>query len=191
MGHIEPGGETSGAARRVLRFPRLRSRQFWRAGDPPHPVWSLWWALKKEFVLWRAPLSWLGTPGSWTYFGNDFVSGLRRNDSTARAFALLDAAPGQFAGVQALAALNLKRHEAMFQFVALIYVSIPLTIVLGLAEVMPEGLVATFQTQQMLIWQLAGAFTVGVGVYLMGVWRARQLTAVLELWRIERSGGPS
>jgi len=189
MGHVEPGGETAGA-QPGLSLPRFRPRPFWRTGDPPHPVWPLWWALKKEFALWRAPLSWLGTPGSWTYFGNDFVSGLRRNASTARAFALLDAAPEQFERVQALGALNLRRHEVMFQFVALIYISIPVTIVLGLAEIMPEGLIEMFRANQIGIWQLAGAFTVGAGVYLVGVWRARQLMAVLELWRIERLHEP-
>ncbi len=74
----------------------------------------------------------------------------------------------------------------MFQFVALLYVSVPVTIILGLAEIMPEGLIEMFHANQMPIWQLAGAFTVGVGVYLVGLWRARQLMAVLELWRIER-----
>ena len=191
MGHIEPGGETAGAQRPGLSLPRIRSRSFWRAGDPPHPVWPLWWALKKEFALWRAPLSWFGTPGSWTYFGNDFVTGLRRNASTARAFALLDASPDSFVALQALAALNLKRHEAMFQFVALTYISIPVTIVLGLAEVMPDGLVRIFHTHQLLVWQMGAALTGAVAIYLMGVWRARQVLAVLELWRIERSYGVS
>ncbi|HYC74739.1 hypothetical protein [Brevundimonas sp.] len=161
-------------------------KRFWRAGDPPHPVWEVWWALKREFSIWTAPASWLGTPGSWTYFGNDVVTGLRRNASTTRAFGLLDAAPDQIDAIVALAALNLKRHEHMFQLVALLYISIPLTIVLGLAEVMPDGLIALFREHQALVWQLAAAMTLAVGVYLIGVWRARQLVAVLELWRIER-----
>ena len=189
MGHVESDGAAAGAAGPPLsaaRIPR-RSSRYWRAGDPPHPVWSLWWALKREFPIWKAPASWLGTPGSWTYFGNDFVTGLRRNASTARAFAAMDAAPDQIEAVAALAALNLKRHEHMFQFVALLYISIPVTIILGLAEVMPDGLVAAFRDHQMLVWQLAGAMTVAVGLYLIGVWRARQLIAVIELWRIERT----
>lgn len=188
MGHVEPDGAASGATEPPL-IPRrlsLRSPRYWRAGDPPHPVWSLWWALKKEFSLWKAPASWLGTPGSWTYFGNDFVTGLRRNQSTTRAFALLDAAPDQVDRVTALATLNLRRHEHMFQFVALVYISVPVTILLGLAEVMPDGLVGFFQGHQMLVWQLAVAMSLAVGLYLIGVWRARQLIAVIELWRIER-----
>ena len=188
MGHIEPDGAASGQARPPLnrRLPGLRSPRYWRADEPPHPVWALWWALKKEFSIWRAPATWLGTPGSWTYFGNDFVSGLRRNASTARAFALVDAAPDLAVAVTALAALNLKRHEHMFQFVALLYISIPVTIILGLAEIMPDGLILLFQENQALVWQLGAVLTAGVGVYLIGVWRARQLLAVLELWRVER-----
>ena len=188
MGHVQPDGAASGPARAAVsrRRPFLRSRNFWREVGAPHPVWDLWWTLKREFSIWKAPASWLGTPGSWTYFGNDFVTGLRRNASTARAFAAMDAAPDQIEAVAALAALNLKRHEHMFQFVALLYISIPVTIILGLAEVIPNGLVAVFQDHLALVWQLAALMTLAVGVYLIGVWRARQLLAVLELWRIER-----
>lgn len=51
---------------------------------------------------------------------------------------------------------------------------------------MPDGLVGFFQGHQMLVWQLAVAMSLAVGLYLIGVWRARQLIAVIELWRIER-----
>ena len=33
---------------------------------------------------------------------------------------------------------------------------------------------------------LVGALTVGALFYLVGMWRARQLVSVIELWRIER-----
>ncbi|MCS6625283.1 hypothetical protein N0B44_20435 [Roseibacterium beibuensis] len=182
MGHVEPDGAASGAPAPPLKRGTVA---------PPHPVWPLWWALKREFPIWKAPASWLGTPGSWTYFGNDFVTGLRRNASTARAFALLDATPDDVEAVTALAALNLKRHERMFQFVALLYISIPVTVILGLAEVMPDGLIAVFRDHQSTIWQLAAVMTLAVGAYLIGVWRARQLLAVIELWRIERRLSPA
>ena len=100
---------------------------------------------------------------------------------------MLDASPERFEQVRALGALNLKRHEIMFQFVALLYISVPVTIVLGLAEIMPDGLIRMFSENQTFVWQAAGVVTFGAAVYLVGVWRARQLMAVLELWRIERS----
>lgn len=188
MGHLEPDGAPAGqTAPPLKRSPRFRPRGFWLPGGLDHPVWRLWWALKREFGLWNAPVSWLGTPGTWTYFGDDFVTGLRLNDSTSRAFALLDAAPDQFDAVSALAQLNLKRHEQMFQFVVLLYVSVPVTLVLGLAEVMPEGLVALAMKNQFMAWYLVCILTVGALIYLVGLWRARQLTGVLELWRIERA----
>ena len=189
MGHVESDGAAAGAAGPPLsaaRIPR-RSSRYWRAGDPPHPVWSLWWALKREFPIWKAPASWLGTPGSWTYFGNDFVTGLRRNDSTEKAFALLDATPDQFDGVVALARLNLTRHEQMFHFVALIYFSIPVTVILGAAELMPDNLIAAFKANQFAFWYMLSILTAVAAVYLVGLWRARQLVSVLELWRIERA----
>ena len=86
-----------------------------------------------------------------------------------------------------MAQLNLKRHEQMFQFVVLLYVSVPVTLVLGLAEVMPESLVALAMKNQFMAWYLVCILTVGALIYLVGLWRARQLTGVLELWRIERA----
>lgn len=192
MGHLEPDGAPAGETAPALkRRPRFRSPGFWRPGGLEHPVWPLWWSLKREFALWTAPASWLGAPGNWTYLGDDFVTGLRRNDSTARAFALLDAAPDRFDDVAALAQLNLKRHEQMFQFIALVYVSVPVTIILGLAELMPEGLIATVRANPILVWYVGGLLALGALVYLVGLWRARQLVSVLELWRIERPAGPA
>lgn len=187
MGHVEPGGEVAGSKPPSKR----RLTTIWRQGEPSHPVWDLWWRLKRHFSLLTAPASWFGTPGAWTYFGNDFITGLRRNELTARSFALLDEQPELFETVRALAALNLKRHEQMFQFIALLYVSVPVTIVLGLAEVMPNDLIRLFSEQQRGVMILVSALTVGALVYLVGMWRARQLISVLELWRIERGrAGP-
>lgn len=186
MGHVQLGGAASDPDAEALKPARFRRRHFWRPRNPPHPVWALWWSLKGLFAIWTAPAEGLGSPGSWSYFGNDFVTGLRRNESTARAFVLLDAAPDQFEGVADLAQLNLRRHEQMFNFVALIYFSIPATIILGAAELIPDSLIATFHANQFAFWYMASVLTVVAGVYLVGVWRARQLVSVLELWRIER-----
>ncbi|GAA0636323.1 hypothetical protein [Brevundimonas lenta] len=192
MGHVESGGEVAGPEASGLKTAAglFRSRPFWKARTAPHPVWDLWWGLKKEFSILGAPASWLTTPGSWGYFGNDFVSGLRRNRSTLRSFALLDAAPDQFEGTTALAALNAARHQQMFQLVALGYISIPVTIVLGLAEVMPDSLIATFRDHHELVLNLVAMLTIGAAIYMIGLWRARQLVAVLELWRLERGLPP-
>ena len=187
MGHVESGGEAAGEKAAALKPARRRRRHFWLPRNPPHPVWALWWSLKGLFAIWTAPAEAFGSPGSWSYFGNDFVTGLRRNDSTEKAFALLDATPDQFGGVVALARLNLTRHEQMFHFVALIYFSIPVTVILGAAELMPENLIAAFKANQFAFWYMLSILTAVAAVYLVGLWRARQLVSVLELWRIERA----
>ena len=187
MGHVESGGEVAGPGAEALKPARRgRPRHFWRPRNPPHPVWALWWSLKGLFAIWTAPSEAVGSPGSWSYFGNDFITGLRRNESTAKAFVLLDAAPEQFDGVADLARLNLTRHEQMFNFVALIYFSIPVTVILGAAELMPDNLIAAFKANQFAFWYMLAVLTIVAGVYLVGLWRARQLMSVLELWRIER-----
>lgn len=183
MGHIESDGEVA----EPKPAPRRRLTTIWREGEETHPAWTVWWRLKRNFSLAKAPASWFGTPGSWTYFGNDFLTGLRRNESTRLSFELLDERPELFEALRDLAALNLKRHEQMFQFIALLYVTVPVTVILGLAEVMPDDLVRLFAQQQLAVLILVGAMTFGALVYLVGMWRARQLLAVMELWRIERT----
>lgn len=172
MGHVEPGGAVAAARAEALSVE--------------HPVWPLWRSMKTRFGVSTAFGDALSSPGSWGYVGNDFVSGLRRNRSTGEAFALLDAAPEQFEAVRTLAALNARRHEQMFQFVVLLYVSIPVTIILGLAELMPEGLIDHFEQQRVPVAIFAAGCTLGVAAYLLGVWRARQMVSVLDLWRLER-----
>lgn len=181
MGHVEPGGPVAAPVKQ-----RRRLTPVWRQGQAPHPVWDLWWALKKRFSLAGAPASWFGTPGAWTYFGNDFVTGLRRNGSTQDAFDLMDARPDLVEPVRDLALLNMKRQEQMFQFIALLYVSVPVTLVLGMAQLMPQALIRLATEQRTGTMILVGALTVGALFYLVGMWRARQLVSVIELWRIER-----
>ena len=149
-------------------------------------VWATWWRLKSLFAIWSSPVGWLFSPGARTAFGNDFLTGLRRNASTARAFDLLDQTPEAFARLQAMALLNLKRHEQMFGFVALIYVSVPVTVLLGLSEIAPDGVLDLYRSWKQGFWIVVGALTFGAVYYYAGVWRAKQIVSVLELWRIER-----
>ena len=149
-------------------------------------VWSDWWRIKNLFAIWSSPVGWLFSPGARTAFGNDFLTGLRRNASTARAFDLLDQTPQSFARLQAMAMLNQSRHEQMFGFVALIYVSVPVTVLLGLSEIAPDGVLELYRNWKLGFWIAVGALTFGAIYYYAGVWRAKQIVSVLELWRIER-----
>ena len=62
-----------------------------------------------------------------------------------------------------------------------------LTVILGAAELMPDNLIAAFKANQFAFWYMLSILTAVAAVYLVGLWRARQLVSVLELWRIERA----
>lgn len=169
MGHVESGGAAEDAG-------KLSERS----------AWPLWREVRKGFGFW-SPLAERQGMESATAFSGDYVSGLRRSRAAARTFILLDAQPDLAPVVAGLGALNLTRAEHMFRFVALLYVSVPVTLVLGLAEVTPDGLLGAYRTYDAAIWYLIAALTFAVVFHMYAVWRARRLTDVLELWRIERT----
>lgn len=176
MGHVKPGGEVAGSGPEGLN-----------PTDPyGHPVWALWNAIRRDFSVARAPLEALTSSTSWGYFGNDFVSGLRRDRPTVRTFERLDAAPQHYEAVRALADLNVRRHEQMFQLLVLFYVTVPLTIILAMGEVIPEAVARHLRDNMTYVIAGAGPLVVGVIGYMIGLWRARQMVAAMTLWRLER-----
>lgn len=164
MGHVKPGGAAAEAE-----------------GLSEHVVWPLWRRIRALFGPWVILTDWGAARGSGGAFAGDYVSGLRRGRTTGRTFDLLDAQPDLAPAVAALAALNLSRVEHMFRFVALLYVSVPVTAVLGLAEVTPDGVMGVYRTYDEAFWYLLAALTFAVVFHMYAGWRARRLVGVLEL----------
>lgn len=72
-----------------------------------HPVWAVWNRLIRIFPVWAVIPAAFVTPGAWTMSGLDFVSGLRRNQSTDKAFKLTqELTSARFAALCDLAALG-------------------------------------------------------------------------------------
>lgn len=176
MGHVKPGRKAAEPEPEGLN----------RADPYGHPVWALWDAIRRDFSVARAPLEALTSSTSWGYVGNDFVSGLRRDRPTVRTFERLDAAPEHYEPVRALADLNVRRHEQMFQALVLFYVTVPLTIVLAMGEVVPEAVVKHLRDNMTYVIAGAAPLVFGVISYMVGLWRARQMVAAMTLWRLER-----
>ncbi len=157
------------------------------AEDGPVRLWALWRRLKALFPIWSLIPSSFYTPGAWSYTGVDFVSGFRRNPSTLKTFALLeDVDATEFEALSALANLNARRHDQMFRFVVVCYLTIPLSILALLAELAGDGLLSFTRGH---MWSVISIFVfMGLGplAYLMGQWRSRQIIGVLDLIRIER-----
>lgn len=160
--------------------------------EAQHPAWALWRQVKALYPAWNLWLEAFYTPGSWTMWGVDVVSGLRRNPSTRKTFALLEgASPELFEAVVALAAVNARRHDILFKAVLVTYITVPLAIVTTTAQITPIGVEHWLAGHWKLALQLFLTCTLGVVVYFWSQWRSKQILAVLDLVRIERGQLPN
>jgi hypothetical protein len=141
------------------------------------------------------PAESLMSPGAWGFFGSDVVSGLRRNRSTAAALSLLEPLdPRTFEEVAVLAEVNQRRQDAAFRVTALMLVIGPVVsgIVLDLFAPTTMGMVRGSDSWTLPVLVLFAALVL---LRVAGLWRARQLVAVIEIARIvhgrqlRRSGG--
>lgn len=156
---------------------------------PELEVWALWRALKRIFPVWSLLPSAFWTPGAWGYVGLDHVTGLRRNATTRATFALLqDRSDEALATLTALASLNSRRQGQMFSIVAIIYITVPLTLVATWAQIAPGGVERYIRGHLLGSVQVLVAATLAAGYYFLSHWRSRQVVEVLELVRIERAG---
>lgn len=154
-------------------------------------AWVLWDKLRRLFPAWNLFLEGFYTPGAWGYMGVDFLSGFRRNPSTAKAFALLDGVDeATFDALSALASLNARRHDQMVRAVVLIYLTVPLSIAALTADLAGDSMLSFLRAHSTVAIQVAAGITLGPLSYLQGQWRARQIVGVLDLIRIERGQAP-
>ncbi|MFT3997156.1 MAG: hypothetical protein QM667_07100 [Asticcacaulis sp.] len=151
------------------------------------PVWALWQRLTPLFPGWSLIPSAFATPGAWTMMGVDFLSGLRRNGSTRKAFELMQGVDtATFAAIVDMAALNEKRQEQILKAVIIGYLTIPLSIIAVLAEIAGDTLSSYAHAHTSEIIQWVCILTAAPAGYFLSHWRARQIVSVLELIRIER-----
>lgn len=146
--------------------------------------WDVWRRLVRRFSLARMPLEGMISPGAWGFFGSDVVSGLRRNRSTEAALSMLERLDARaFEEVVVMADVNQRRQDAAFRVTALMFVIGPVIggILLDLFAPATMGMVRRSDG-----WTLPALvlFAVLVLLRLAGLWRARQLAAVLEIARI-------
>ena len=162
-----------------------------REASEPSELWRLWRSLHRLFPTWSLLPDSFVTPGAWGYLGVDFVSGLRRNPSTLKAFTLLDGAADElFDGLTALAALNGRRQDQLLRVVILLYLTVPLSILALVAELSGDSLLSFVKTHQAATIWLALTITLAPLGYLISSWRSKQLISVLDLIRVERQQRP-
>lgn len=182
MGHVESDGATAEQAGLTPAGSEGSPTQLMDAG-----VWPTWRSLTKLFSSWSFLPSGLTTPGAWTSVGNDFLSGFRRNWSTRKAFVLTESlSDTELASLADMAALNLRRQEAILRIVVVSYATVPLTLITIAAQLSSSGLVEFIREHFTAVAQVMGVLLIVVLIYAVGTWRARQMVSVLELIRIER-----
>lgn len=170
MGHLEPGGEAGSAA---------------ALSDP---LWPLWRQVAGQFTLVRMLTSGLGSRAGWGLHTVDFVSSLRRTPMARGAFALLDGVPAaELARLAELAEVNSRRNEALWRVIVVLYVTVPVTGLLVGLQAAPELVLRVIAEGSTLLWAVFLSMGLSMIYYLATLWRARQITAVLELVRLERS----
>lgn len=149
--------------------------------------WTTWRSLIALFPLWRLPLEAATTPGGRGYLSADFVSGLARNASTAAVLEMVRPLDdGAFERLSCLAQLNMRRHEVTFRLTALIYLALPVSGGITFSQVAPSMMAGAAARAVAPILVVLALFTGWVLFQLAGLWRARQIAAVLEIARIEQ-----
>lgn len=150
-------------------------------------LWTTWRRLVAALPVRAMPLEWFLSPSMWTLFGADFLTGLRRNRTTAKVFGILQALPpSDLHRLHALAILNHRRHEAVSRGFAIAFLTLPASAALTLSELSPATLQRIASVEGPARWYLmlgyAGAV---VALYMMFAWRARQLLTLTEMWMIQ------
>ena len=160
--------------------------------DLEQRTWMLWRRLKRFFPVWSLVSSGFHTPGSMaTIGGNDMIQGLRKNRSSAQAFAVIEeASSAEFEAVSGLANVNLRRQTRLLRAIIIIYVTVPLTLVATAGEVAPQWVERLLRENPREAWTLFFASTVGGSWYVAGWWRACQMVDVIDLFRLARGRQP-
>ena len=177
------------------RLPKARQavprRGGLRVAEADQELWAVWRRLVAALPWWRMPFELFFSASIWRMFGVDLLSGLLKNRTTAKVFALLEPlSVRDLRRVHAVAALNHRRHEAVSRWTAIALVTLPASAALTLSELSPTTLRAIAGAEGPTSWYLVlGYLAAAVGLYLIWAWRARQLLTVIEMHLIQRGVG--
>lgn len=151
-------------------------------------LWAVWRRLVKALPVAGMPLEWIFSPSIWSLFGVDFLSGLLKNRTTRKAFAVLEPlSQRDLRRVHALALLNQRRHDVISRWTAIALLTVPASAALTLSELSPQTLRAVAALEGAARWYLMLGYAAGVvAMYLLFAWRARQLVVLVEMWLIHR-----
>lgn len=153
----------------------------------PDDIWLLWRRVTRALPMWTMPWESVFAPSAWTMLGVDYVSGLRRNGSTRKVFALLEGVGARdLRRRRLIAQVNRGRQEAVARWTAIGLVTLPVSAALALSQLAP-GVLEEIRAEWL---NLSAAALASVGavvvIYLLAAWRARQIVSVIELAFVER-----
>ena len=133
---------------------------------PADALWALWRRIVAVLPLYMMPIDSMFAPSAWTLAGVDYVSGLRRNRSTGRILALLaPLSPTDLRRIHLLAQLNHRRHEVVSRWIAIAFVTLPVSGALALSQLAPD-LLRRIQTEWLDL-SMTSLLAVGFGGRLL------------------------
>lgn len=173
-----------------VRARRSQAVDVTKRSDPASEdeLWTMWRRLVAALPVRAMPYEWFFSASIWSLFGADFLTGLRRNRSTARVFDLLRAmSPSDLRRIHGLAQLNHRRHEAVSRGFAIAFLTLPASTALTLSELSPTTLQRIAALEGPGRWYLLLGYAAAVvALYMMFAWRARQLLTLTEMWLIQK-----
>lgn len=153
--------------------------------DPPAA--AAWRRLVGCFGTWRLARAALTSLALFGIYSLDRVSSLRRSPMGRDALAMLDGVgEADFAALSALAAINQERNEAMWRMAVMFYISVPVTLALATFQIAPGFVRNLPQWLPLPFWAAVTGLLVFMLYSFITLWRARQITAVLALVKLER-----
>ena len=151
-------------------------------------IWQAWRDIRSTLPMWKMPADALFSRSSWSLLGVDYISGLRDSGPARAIFATLARfAPPDMRRIHALAQLNLRRQDAISRWMAIGFVTLPLSLGLALAQLRPalfERIVEEWDLATLNTLALIGLI---VAYVLACAWRARQIATIVELGLIEHA----
>lgn len=144
-----------------------------------------WRKIVRLYPSWTAPIDLVISPSSWRLIGVDLLRGPfkdRRVREIAAILAPLDEdALNRLARV---AGVNLQRTSAVFNAVAIAYVSLPVALAALLSDVAPDMLRSAVEANLRILVTMAVTMLLGPLAYFCAMWRARQIVWAIELNRV-------
>ncbi len=155
--------------------------------DPNAQLWATWREMTALFTFRRMVSHLLGSKSGWGIYTVDVVSTLKSMPVAVKGQQVLTRLSNEeLLRLKSLADLNARRNESIWKMAALIYVSVPLSLLLAGLQMSPAYVKEILRLGGAGFVVFFFAMLASLTIYYSTNWRARQIEALIELTLIER-----